>query len=186
MRLIVIARASRTMVPMRALAGLLVWIAACGGGQEPKQPQTDQTVQSDAAPASSASGDASDASVTNVQMDASATATPEAGPSDDVDKSVAVCGEESIPIEKKVRKKVKECWSEAASRNPALDGHVTIRFVVDSQGKVKKTELKQKSTLGQATSACILAAINAYKLDGTKCPGKTVGFEEAFGRAAAP
>ena len=26
--------------------------------------------------------------------------------------------------------------------------------------------------------------INAYKLDGTKCAGKTVGFEMAFGRAA--
>jgi len=170
---------------MRTLVAVLFSIVACGGGQEAKQP-ADQTAQTDAAPAPSASAEPSDAGVTNVQTDAAVAEAPDAAPSDDVDKSVAVCGEETIPIEKKVRKKVKECWSEAASRNAAIDGHVSIKFVVDAHGKVTKTELKQKKTLPAATSACILAAIAAYKLDGSKCPGKTVGFEEAFGRAATP
>jgi hypothetical protein len=169
---------------MRTLVAVLFWIAACGGGHEAKQPQPDQTTQTDAAVATPPNGASSDASVTNVQTDASVAAAPEAGPSDDVDKTVSVCGDESIPIEKRVRKKVKECWSEAASRHPGLDGHVQVKFVIDAQGKIKKTLLKQKKTLGPATSACIMAAIHAYKLDGTKCAGKTVGFEMAFGRAA--
>ncbi|HEY1959963.1 MAG TPA: hypothetical protein VGH28_30350 [Polyangiaceae bacterium] len=170
---------------MRKLVAFLFWIAACGGNQEAKQPQPDQTAQSDAAATATTSESAMDAGAPATQTDAQAAAAPDAAPSDDVDKSVAVCGDETMPIEKKVRKKVKECWSDAASRDPSIDGHVSIRFVVDAHGKVTKTDLKQKKTLPAATSACILAAINAYKLDGTKCPSKTVGFEEAFGRAAA-
>ena len=169
---------------MRVHVAVLFWIVACGGNQEAKQPQPDQTVQSDAAATPTASAQESDASAPSAQQDASATATPDAGAGDDVDKTVAVCGEQTMPIEKKVRKKVKECWSDAAVHDPSIDGHVSIRFVVDAHGKVTKTEIKQKKTLPHATTACILAAINAYKLDGSKCPGKTVGFEEAFGNAA--
>ena len=171
---------------MKAHVALLFWIAACGGGQEAKQPQPDQTAQSDAAAPVASSESASDASVATAPQDAAVAAAPDSGPPDDVDKSVAVCGESTMPIEKKVRKKVKECWSEAASKDPSIDGHISIKFVVDPHGKVTKTELKQKKTLPTATAACILAAIHAYKLDGSKCPGKSVGFEEAFGRAAMP
>ena len=169
---------------MRTLVALLFSIAACGGHEEAKTPQVDQTAQTDAAAPVATSDTTGDASVPNSQTDAAAAQAAPAAPADDVDKSVAVCGDETMPIEKKVRKKVKECWSEAASRNPALDGHVSIKFVVDAHGKVTKTELKQKRTLPAATVTCILAAIGAYKLDGSKCPGKSVGFEEAFGSAA--
>ena len=174
------------MALMRTLVAVLLSIAACGGNQEAKQPQTNQTAESEPSASPAPSSAPSDAGVTNAQTDAAPAVTSETPPDDDVDKTVAVCGEASIPIEKKVRKKVKECWSDAASRNPALDGHVTIKFVVDAQGKVTKTELKQKKSLGHDATACIMAAIQAYKLDGSRCPGKTVGFEEAFGRAAMP
>jgi hypothetical protein len=160
-------------------------LAACGGGKEANEPKVDQTAQADAsAGVSAADAQSSNANVANVQTDAAALQAPEAGVQDDVDKSVSVCGDEAIPIEKRVRKKVKECWSVAASRNPALDGHVRVNFVVDSHGKVTKTEIVQAKTLGAETTTCITGAINAYKLDGTKCTGKTVSFEMAFGRAA--
>lgn len=185
-RLIVLRGARSTIRRMRRLVAVLFWIAACGGNQEAKQPRPEQTAESDAAAPVTTNEPASDAGVTNAQTDAAVAAAPDAAPPDDVDKSVAVCGEETMPIEKKVRKKVKACWSDAAVRDPSIDGHISIKFVVDAHGKVTKTELKQKKTLPAATSACILAAIHAYKLDGSKCPGKTVGFEEAFGRAASP
>ena len=159
-------------------------IVACGGGQEPTQPKNDQTTQSDASVSQPAADAQSNADVANVQTDAAVATAPEAGPADDVDKSVSVCGDEAIPIEKRVRKKVKECWSSAASRNPALDGHVKVTFVIDPHGKVTKTTIAQAKTLGADTTSCITTAINTYKLDGTKCSGKTVSFEMAFGRAA--
>ena len=110
--------------------------------------------------------------------------TADAAPADDVDKSVSVCGDEALPLEKRIRKKVKECWSAAASKNPSIDGHVTLKFVVNGQGKVTKTEIAQVKTLGADTTACITAAINNNKLDGSKCTSKTVAMEMAFGRAA--
>lgn len=162
----------------------LLLVAACGGGQDPKQPNPDQTAHGDAATPTTDSDASSDASVTSAQTDAGAVATADAGPTDDVDKSVSVCGDEAIPIEKRVRKKVKECWSAAATRNPAIDGHVRVSFTIDRNGKVTKTDIVQAKTLGADTTACITTAINTYKLDGTKCASKTVAFEMAFGRAA--
>jgi hypothetical protein len=160
-------------------------LVACGGPKEPTQPNGDQTVQPDASTTSQAVADAqSNADVANVQTDASVAQAAEAGAQDDVDKSVSVCGDEAIPIEKRVRKKVKECWSAAATRNPTLDGHVRVTFVIDPHGKVTKTDIAQAKALGPDTTTCITTAINAYKLDGTKCTGKTVSFEMAFGRAA--
>jgi hypothetical protein len=126
----------------------------------------------------------SNANVANVQTDAAVAQTSEAGSPDDVDKSVSVCGDEAIPIEKRVRKKAKECWSVAATKNSALDGHVRVNFVVDPHGKITKTDIVQAKTLGADATACITAAINVYKLDGAKCAGKTVSFDMAFGRAA--
>lgn len=169
---------------MRALGAVLFSIVACGGGQDAKPPHTDQTTESDAGASVTATDAASDALATNAQTDAAVAQTSEAGTSDDVDKSVSVCGDEAIPIEKRVRKKVKECWSTAATKNPALDGHVSVKFVIDPHGKITKTTIAQEKTLGADTTTCVTAAINAYKLDGTKCSGKTVGFEMAFGRAA--
>jgi hypothetical protein len=169
---------------MKALIGIFVVCFACGGGQEAKTPETDQTAEAGVNTASDASVSQSDASVANAQTDAAVANAVDAAPQDDVDKSVSVCGDEAIPIEKRVRKKVKECWSAAASRNPQLDGHVEVKFVVDPQGKIQKTTLVQEKTLGANTSTCIKAAIAAYKLDGTKCVGKTVGFQMAFGSAA--
>lgn len=162
----------------------LLLVAACGGGRDPKQPNPDQTAHGDAATPTTDVDASSDASVTSAQTDAGAVATAEAGPTDDVDKTVSVCGDEAVPIEKRVRKKVKECWSAAATRNPAIDGHVRVTFVIDRNGKITKTDIVQAKTLGADTTACITAAINTYKLDGTKCAAKTVGFEMAFGRAA--
>lgn len=175
-------------VCMKAWRLVFAAAIACGGAQDAKPHEPDQTAQSDGSAASVSAVSQNDASVTNAQTDgavAQADAASLSAPEqDDVDKSVSVCGDEAIPIEKRVRKKVKECWSAAASRNPALDGHVRVTFVIDPQGKIQKTTIAQEKTLGADTTACIKAAINAYKLDGTKCMGKTVGFEEAFGRAA--
>jgi hypothetical protein len=164
--------------------GLVAFVLACGGGKEATQPNVNQTAQQDAASSSSSSSPDASMSASGAQMDAAVVMAPEAGPADDVDKSVSVCGDEAIPIEKRVRKKAKECWSVAATRNPALDGHVRVNFVIDPHGKITKTEIVQAKTLGTETTTCITGAINAYKLDGTKCPGKTVSFEMAFGRAA--
>ena len=61
---------------------------------------------------------------------------------------------------------------------------LVLRVAIDPHGKIQKTTLVQEKTLGADTTKCITDAINAYKLDGTKCTGKTVGFEMAFGRAA--
>jgi hypothetical protein len=162
---------------------LLLLLASCGGGREANGPSVDQTAQRDAASAPSSPDANSNVSVANVQTDAAVAQTAEAGVPDDVDKSVSVCGDEAIPIEKLVRKKTKECWSAAASKNPSLDGHVRVTFVIDPHGKIAKTDIAQAKTLGAETTACITAAINAYKLDGAKCAGKTVGFEMAFGHA---
>ncbi len=132
-----------------------------------------------------ASGDAATtSSTTNTQADAAVAQAADAAPMDDVDKSVSVCGDEALPLEKKIRKKVKECWSAAATKNPAIDGHVRINFVVDPKGKVTKTEIVQAKALGAETATCMTAAVNANKLDGTKCAGKSVAMEMAFGRAA--
>ncbi len=162
----------------------LLLVAACGGGRDPKEPNPDQTAHGDAATGAMDGDAASDASAASAQTDAGAVAAADAGSTDDVDKSVSVCGDEAIPIEKRVRKKVKECWSAAATRNPAIDGHVRVTFTIDGTGKITKTDIVQAKTLGPATTACITTAINTYKLDGTKCASKTVGFEMAFGRAA--
>jgi hypothetical protein len=164
------------------------WLFACGGGHEATSPNTgpsgDQTNQPDAAMGQDATDGSSNGNVANVQTDAAVAQAPDAAPQDDVDKSVSVCGDEAVPVEKRVRKKVKECWSAAASRNPTLDGHVRVTFVIDPKGKVTKTDIAQAKALGADTTSCITGAINAYKLDGTKCAGKTVSFEMAFGRAA--
>jgi len=173
---------------MSGIRGALAYISCvlvmCGGPKEATEPKTDQTAQPDASSSQAIADAQSNADVANVQTDAAVATAPEAGPEDDVDKSVSVCGDEAIPIEKRVRKKVKECWSAAATRNPSLDGHVRVTFVIDSHGKVQKTTLAQEKTLGADTTTCMKAAISAYKLDGTKCAGKTVSFEMAFGRAA--
>src|SRR5206468_12619473 len=100
------------------------------------------------------------------------------------EKSVSECGDEALPLEKRIRKKVKKCWSTAASKNPSIDGHVRISFVVNGQGKVTKTEIAQAKALDADTTACMTAAIAANKLDGSKCMSKTVAMEMAFGRAA--
>ncbi len=89
-----------------------------------------------------------------------------------------------MPIEKKVRPKIKACFFDAKVKNPALDGHVKITFVIDDKGKVKKTEIAQARLLGAEATACMMKALSESKLDGSKCPGKTVGFEQAFGQAA--
>jgi len=167
-----------------ARVALLLLLAACGGGKEPNEPTGDQTAQRDAAALVAPVDASGTANVPNMQTDAAVAQTVEAGSSDDVDKSVSVCGDEAIPIEKLVRKKTKECWSAAATKNPSLDGHVRVTFVIDPHGKIAKTDIAQAKALGPDTTTCITAAINAYKLDGTKCAGKTVGFEMAFGRAA--
>lgn len=159
-------------------------LVMCGGPKEATQPKSDQTAEADASMSQAAADAQSNADVANVQTDAAVAMTPEAGPEDDVDKSVSVCGDEAVPVEKRARKKVKECWNAAATRNPSLDGHVRVTFVIDPHGKVTKTTLLQEKTLGADATACIKAAINAYKLDGTKCVGKTVSFDMAFGRAA--
>ena len=182
--MIVIARDARKMRRMRISVAVLFWIAACGGGQEAKPPQANQTADTDASLAPAATDAAAASSTAATTSDAAVASAADAAPADDVDKSVSVCGDEAVPLEKRIRKKVKECWSAAASKNNALDGHVRINFVVDPKGKVTKTEIVQAKALGAETTACMTAAINANKLDGTKCSGKSVAMEMAFGRAA--
>ncbi len=167
-----------------AVVGVLLTLCACGGGKEASEPKVDQTDQRDGSAANTSASATGDASVPSVQTDAAVAAAEAGPPQDDVDKSVSVCGDEAVPIEKRVRKKTKECWSVAATKNPALDGHVRVTFVIDPHGKITKTEIVQAKALGAETTACITAAINTYKLDASKCAGKTVGFEMAFGRAA--
>ncbi len=169
------------MKAFAATIGFFFACVACGGGQESKPPQLDQNAQHADA---SLDANASSADAASAQNDAAVAQAADASTPDDVDKSVSVCGDETVPIEKRVRKKVKECWSAAATRDPSLDGHVRVNFVIDPQGKIQKTTIVQEKTLGADTTTCMKAAINAYKLDGTKCMGKTVGFEMAFGRAA--
>jgi len=170
---------------MKAYVAVLLWIGACGGGQDAKTPPADQTAQSDASVTSTSPSATAAASAPSAQASASAVASATPPPQDDVDKSTSVCGDEAMPLEKKIRKGVKACWSTAASKNPNLDGHVRVNFVIDPKGKITKTEIVQAKTLGAETTACMTAAINANKLDGTKCAGKSVAMEMAFGRAAA-
>lgn len=169
---------------MKAHVAVLLWIAGCGGGQEAKPPQPDQTTQTDASVPNATTDAAAASSAATTQADAAVAQTTPPPPQDDVDKSVSVCGDEAVPLEKKIRKGVKTCWSTAASKNPSLDGHVRVNFVIDPHGKVTKTEIVQAKALGAETTACMTAAIKANKLDGTKCAGKSVAMEMAFGRAA--
>lgn len=170
---------------MKAYVALLLGIAACGGGGEAKTPQPDQTTQADASTATPSTDAAAASSAEATHADAAVAQTTPPPAQDDVDKSTSVCGDEAVPLEKKIRKGVKACWSTAASRNPNLDGHVRVNFVIDPKGKITKTEIVQAKALGAQTTACMTQAINANKLDGTKCAGKSVAMEMAFGRAAA-
>ena len=154
------------MCLMRISVAFLLWIAACGGGQEAKPPQPNQTADTDASLAPAPSDAAAATSASAAPADAAVAQVVDAAPQDDVDKSVSVCGDEAVPLEKRIRKKVKECWSTAASKNPSIDGHVRINFVVNGQGKITKTEIVQAKALGADTTACMTAAINANKLDG--------------------
>jgi hypothetical protein len=169
---------------MKAYVAVLLWIAGCGGGQDAKTPQPDQRAPADASATAPVTDAAAASSASSAQADAAVAQTTTAPPADDVDKSVSVCGDEAVPLEKKIRKKVKECWSAAATKNPSIDGHVRINFVVDPKGKVQKTEIVQAKALGTETTACMTTAITANKLDGAKCAGKSVAMEMAFGRAA--
>jgi len=179
----------------------VVWfIAACGGGQEAKQPPDCRMLSTGCGDAGAASGEAGAAALPTSgggEMDAgagpSAAQTPDAGAqaavadagkADDVDKAVSVCGDEAMPVEKRVRPKIKACFFEAKAKDPALDGHVRITFVIDEKGKIKKTEIAQSKQLGAAATACMMKALKDSKLDAARCPGKTVGFEQAFGHAA--
>ena len=172
------------MQRMRISVAVLLSIVACGGGQEAKPPQPNQTTDTDASLAPAATDAAAASSTSSAAGDAAVASAADAAPMDDVDKSVSVCGDEAVPLEKKIRKKVKECWNAAASKNPSIDGHVQIKFVIDGHGKVTKTEIAQAKALGADTTACMTAAIAANKLDGSKCTSKTVAMEMAFGRAA--
>ena len=183
-RLIVIGRGARKMARMRISVAVLLSIVACGGGQDAKPPQPNQTTDTDASLAPAATDAAAASATPTTAQDAAVVSTADAAPADDVDKSVSVCGDEAMPLEKRIRKKVKECWQTAASKNPNIDGHVTIKFVVNGQGKVTKTDFPQAKALGADTAACMTAAINTNKLDGAKCASKTVAMEMAFGRAA--
>ena len=169
---------------MRISVAVLLSIVACGGGQDAKPPQPNQTTDTDASLAPAATDASTASTAQTATADAAVASAADAAPADDVDKSVSVCGDEAVPLEKRIRKKVKECWSAAASKNPAIDGHVRINFVVDGHGKVTKTEIVQAKTLGADTATCMTTAITANKLDGTKCVSKTVVMEMAFGRAA--
>jgi hypothetical protein len=184
LRLIVIARNARKMQRMRISVAVLLSIAACGGGQEAKPPQPNQTTDTDASLAPAATDAAAASSTSATTADAAVASTADAAPMDDVDKSVSVCGDEAVPLEKRIRKKVKECWQTAASRDPSIDGHVQVAFVVDGKGKITKIDIPQAKTLGGTTATCITTAVMSNKLDGTKCVSKTVKMEMAFGRAA--
>jgi hypothetical protein len=180
--------------------GSIWFIAACGGGQEAKQPPDCRMLSTGCGDAGAAMGDAGAAEVPTSgggEVDAGAgsstpaavdagvkTAAADAGAGDDVDKSVSVCGDEAGPIEKRVRPKIKACFFEAKAKNPALDGHVRITFVIDDKGKIKKTEIAQAKQLGAAATACMMKALKESKLDAARCPSKTVGFEQVFGHAA--
>ena len=182
--LIVIACDARKMRRMRISVAVFLSIVGCGGGQDAKPPQPNQTTDTDASLAPAATDAAAASSTATATSDAAVASAADAAPADDVDKSVSVCGDEAMPLEKRIRKKVKECWSAAASKNPSIDGHVQIKFVVNGQGKVTKTEIAQAKALGADTTACITSAINLNKLDGAKCMSKTVAMDMAFGRAA--
>lgn len=187
------------------LVVVAIWfIAACGNSSEVKQPSDCHSSKAgceDGGAAADNAGGSGGGSSAGGQLDsggaASASAGTDSGASasagdaghpptaqDEMDKSVSVCGDEAMPIEKRVRPKIKTCFFDAKVKNPALDGHVRITFVIDPKGKITKTEIAQARLLGAEATACMMKALSESKLDGSKCPGKTVGFEQAFGHAA--
>ncbi len=97
------------------------------------------------------------------------------------------CGAPAVPFEQALRPKVKRCFFKARAKKPDMTGHVRVTLRIDVKGHVKKIEVanpKDPKDLSAEAVACMKKVATDAHFDGSKCPGKAVIMNMAFGAAA--
>jgi len=119
---------------------------ACAGAEPPPQTPASSAPPEPAAAADAPGGDKSAGSEEGA-WEGETQAKSESAPGAD-GKTESRSMEVIAQIVKDNRKAVRECFDKAKKDLPDLTGDMTIHFVVDPEGKVKKAELNQeRSTL---------------------------------------
>src|SRR5690606_38262788 len=58
---------------------------------------------------------------------------------------------------------VRSCYNAGLTRNPSLDGRVTISFSIVGNGKVASSTVQENTTKDSATANCIAKAVKRWK-----------------------
>ena len=139
---------------------------ACAGSETPVQTANDAGAK-DPPAEPPASNDAPDAEAGNEDgaWEGEAQAKSETPPAAAGGSAETRTMEVIAQIVKDNRKPVRECFDKAKKDIPDLAGDMTIHFVVDPDGKVKKAELNQeRSTLkSPAVADCAVKVIQGIK-----------------------
>jgi outer membrane biosynthesis protein TonB len=127
---------------------LPLWCLACGGGDAPARSADDATAApAEAAPAEAAPSDAVGSAGDEAGWEGENEATEPAAaaePGKTETRSMDVIAQ----IVKDNRQPVRDCFEQAKKELPDLQGDLTIHFVIDAEGKVKKAELnRERSTI---------------------------------------
>jgi len=84
---------------------------------------------------------------------------------------------------------VRDCYEQGLARDETLAGHVTVRFVIDHEGRVVTAELDEPSLPDTGVTECIAAAVPGWRFpkptDG-RTTSVTQSFELAPGREPPP
>lgn len=166
------------MLALRAnlwVIGLCLAAAACGPetpAESPSAASAEPEPATEAAPAASAP-EASDAAADEAwegEAEAKSAATAPTGsdsagnPTNDGKVETRTMAEIQRLVQEN-RKPVRECFDKAKKELPDLQGDMTIHFVLDPDGKVKKAELNQERSTVKAPPVveCAIAVIKSIK-----------------------
>ena len=58
---------------------------------------------------------------------------------------------------------LRACYETARQQDPALEGKVTLRFVIDERGKVSSTTVRHTTLQSEALEACVLKHSRRWK-----------------------
>lgn len=58
---------------------------------------------------------------------------------------------------------LKACYETARQQDPALEGTVTLRFVIDARGRVSSTTVRRRTLQSEAMEACVLKHSRRWK-----------------------
>lgn len=152
------------MLPSWRLVCLGLFCASCGGTEPAPQAAAapPPTPPPAAAPASApATAPAAANSGTDDAWDGEAEATGKAKPGASETRTSEVIGQ----VVRDNRKPFRECYEKGRKELPDLAGTLTLHFVLDPKGKVKKVELNNERSTIHAPSVvnCATAAFTALK-----------------------